>query len=274
MSAQNVTLLASLPMYDLPEVRRETDALWALLAFHMREAGVKDVPGRLNRDDPFEALWLNPDLLVSQSCGLPLMRSYRQTLRPVATPVYRVDGCDGPDYSSAILVSSASTLSAVGELRGKVCAVNSPQSQSGYNAMRSAVAPLAREGRFFSAVRVTGSHRISISAVAAGEADVCAVDCVTYALLARYAPESIAGTRVLGFTPRGPGLPLVVRADLKTDQFERIRSALRQAMADPEGREVRAALFIDGVVETGIDDYRPVLEMEAQANGLGYAELR
>lgn len=274
MSTPNMTLLASLPMYDLPEVRSETDALWALLALHMREAGVHDVPDRLNRDDPYEALWLHPDLLISQSCGLPLMRSYRQSLRPVATPVYRVDGCDGPDYSSAILVSATSNLSVVEELRDKVCAINSPQSQSGYNAMRAAVAPLARKGRFFSGVRVTGSHRTSMSAVAAGEADVCAVDCVTHALLARYAPESIAGTRVLGFTPRCPGLPLVARADLETDQIERIRTALRQAMADPEGREVRSALFIDGVVESGIDDYRPVVDMEARADAFGYAELR
>ena len=38
--------IASLPMYDLPEVRRATDAWWAGLAAGFTRAGVADVPTR------------------------------------------------------------------------------------------------------------------------------------------------------------------------------------------------------------------------------------
>lgn len=261
-------------MYDLPPVRAQTDALWTLLSAHLRREGVEGVPRALSREKPYEALWSKPDLLISQSCGYPLTHVYRETLRPVARFHYAVPGCRGPDYSSAILVSDSSAAGEMGELRGTVCAVNSRNSQSGYNAIRAMVAPIAGGGRFFSDIRVTGSHFASITAVAEGEADVCAVDCVTYALLDRYAPDSIAGVRVLGFTPACPGLPLVARTDLDADQFDRLRAALRAAISDPEGERVRQALFIDGLTETVFDDYLPVLEMEASANRLGYPELR
>jgi len=269
-----MTPLASLPMYDLPEVRKETDALWELLASHMRRAEVEGVPDTLNRDEPYDAIWSKPNLLISQTCGLPLMRNFRRVLRPLATPKYRVAGCKGAEYSSAVLVSSKSIIASLDELRGKICAVNSPQSQSGYNALRAMAAPMSQNGRFFSEVKITGSHPLSMAAVAGGEADVCAVDCVTYALLARYRQGSIEGTRILGFTPGCHGLPIVVRADLESNQVDRIRSALQEAMADPAGEEVRGALFIDGITETEIDDYRAVLDMEARADALGYTELR
>ena len=46
----------------------------------------------------------------------------------------------------------------------------------------------ASGGRFFSRVVTSGSHPASVAAVARGEADVAAIDCVTYALLDRYLP--------------------------------------------------------------------------------------
>ena len=39
-------MIASLPMYDLPETRSATDALWAGIARHLRAEGVAEVPAR------------------------------------------------------------------------------------------------------------------------------------------------------------------------------------------------------------------------------------
>jgi hypothetical protein len=41
-------MIASLPMYDWPEVREATDAWWAGLARHLRDAGF-EAPDRLTR---------------------------------------------------------------------------------------------------------------------------------------------------------------------------------------------------------------------------------
>lgn len=265
--------VASLPMYDLPEARRETDAWWALLASHMRRAGVQGVPDRLNRARPYEAIWSSRDLLISQTCGYPLMTRYQEILRPVGTLHYGVDGCSGADYSSVILTPAGSDVRDVADLRGKVCVVNSAQSHSGYNALRARIAPLSKGRRYFSEVKLSGGHRQSVRALVCGQADVCAVDCVSFALLARYAPESLAGVRVLEFTERCPGLPLVVRKARPADEFDRMRAALREAVVDPAGTDVREALFIEGMTETETRDYQPILDMKAGADAAGYGEI-
>jgi ABC-type phosphate/phosphonate transport system substrate-binding protein len=86
-----------------------------------------------------------------------------------------------------------------------VCAYTRRHSHSGYNALRAAVAPLAGGGSFFSRVVESGSHAASIELVATGEADVCAVDCVTHALIAKYRPDALGRSRVLGATEHTPG---------------------------------------------------------------------
>ncbi len=269
-----MTAVASLPMYDLREIRAQTDALWQRLAASMRRAGVKGVPASLTRDESCSSLWARSNLIFSQTCGYPLMHDYRSVLRPVATPRYFAPGCRGSEYCSAILVRAENENRDISALRGAVCAVNSPNSQSGYNALRALVAPLAKQRRFFSQVRLTGSHIGSIESVASGEADICAVDCVTHALLGRYRPFALEGTRVMSFTPCCPGLPFVTRRDLDSDQFQRMRAAVHEALSDSEGEEVRAALLIQGVDDTEFEDYRTIMEMESAAMASGYFKIR
>jgi len=48
------------------------------------------------------------------------------------------------------------------------------------NVLRREVAPLARERRFFSEAFMSGRHLDSIALIAAGKADVAAIDCVTF----------------------------------------------------------------------------------------------
>jgi ABC-type phosphate/phosphonate transport system substrate-binding protein len=261
-------------MYDLTELRPQTDALWLHLARAMRRAGVKDVPDSLTRQARCQELWSPPNLLFSQTCGYPMVGEYRLVLRPLAVPRYSARGCRGSKYCSAIVVREETEGRGLGAFRGAVCAVNSPDSQSGYNALRALIAPLAENGRFFSRVKLTGSHLCSIQSVAAGNADICAVDCVTHALLDRYRPSALQGTRVLSYTPRCPGLPFVTRTDLDADQFERLRAAVREALGDPQGEAIRHALFIAGVDDAEAEEYRVILQMESAAAASGYGEIR
>jgi ABC-type phosphate/phosphonate transport system substrate-binding protein len=266
--------VASLPMYDLAEVRGATDGLWQLIAAALRDAGVPSVPDALSRDEPYPEFWLRDDLVLSQTCGYPLVNDFKDRLRPVATPRYAVPGCRGVEYSSVVLVRAASDHEAMDSLRGGVCAVNSPASQSGYNALRVMFAPLAGDGHFFSEVMVTGSHLASVEALTSGRADVCAVDCVTYALFGRYRPSELEGTRVLTYTPSCPGLPFVTPKNLDEIEFRNIRAAMREAFSDPAGAKARAALFIEDVAEVELGDYAVALEMEARAVAFGYMAIK
>jgi hypothetical protein len=141
--------LAGLTMYDLDPVRATTDAWWAGLARACVHEGIGDVPAQLWRGGLREELWRSPDLLLSQTCGYPLLRQFTAHLKLLATPVYGAAGCDGPNYRSLILVGADSEARTLEDLRGGICAVNDWDSQSGMNVLRHTIAPLAREGRFF-----------------------------------------------------------------------------------------------------------------------------
>ncbi len=92
----------------------------------------------------------------------------------VGVPHYSAPGCEGYEYSSALIVRRDSAFRSLADLRGKVAGFNERGSQSGYNALRHAVAPLASGAAFFSAVIQTGRHEASIDAVSAGTIDIAA----------------------------------------------------------------------------------------------------
>ena len=266
-------MLASLPMYDLPALREQTDGWWAGLARALRAEGLQDVPDRLTRGGELAALWQAPDLLFSQTCGYPLTHALKGRVTLLATPVYDCPGCRGGHYHSEILVRDDSGFRRLEDLRGTRAVVNEPGSQSGYNALRAVVAPLAGGRRFFASVERSGGHVHSMAAVAGGSADVCAVDTVTYRLLAKAQPEAVAGLRRLMASPSAPALPYITRLHIPSSDLERLRGGLRRAFDDPALRDLRSALLLADVVVMPVAAYGRIVDMETEAEALGYAEL-
>ncbi|HEY5598605.1 MAG TPA: PhnD/SsuA/transferrin family substrate-binding protein [Kiloniellales bacterium] len=265
--------VASLPMYDLPEVAAATDAWWAGIARALRREGIEDVPDGLRRDRDLTRPWRAPDLLFSQTCGYPLTHEFAGKLCVVSTPCFDCAGCEGPRYRSLLIVREDDPAIGLGDLRGRIAAVNAPHSQSGYSALRASVAPLARSGRFFSEIVMSGGHADSLALVAGGKADLCAVDCVTHALLARYRPAAVANLRALGATVDAPGLPYVTRADASDERLRRLRAGLFAALADPSVAAAREALLIAGAEVLPAAAYDRIVDIEDESRARGYARL-
>ncbi len=265
---------ANLAMYDLPSLRGANDAWWAGIARALRAEGVDDAPDSLDRETPLHDLWRAPDLLFSQTCGYPLMYGFKNHLRLLATPVYGTPEHEGPVYCSLFLVRGDDPGVKLDDFRGQRVAINEVGSQSGYSALRHAVAPLARNGRFFSEVVVSGGHRHSMTAVRDGQADICAVDSVTHRLVERAEPERCAGLRILARSAQAPALPYVTSKAAPEDRVERIRAALLAAAADPDLAEARADLLIEGIDVLPLEAYHRMVEMEAEAIVFGYPEIR
>ena len=265
-------MLASLSMYDFPEVRAATDAWWRGIAAALQDAGIDAVPEALTRDPDID-VWHSPELLLSQTCGYPLTHALAGVVELVATPGYSADGCSGVDYCSLIVVSDENPAAGLEDLRGAVCAYSRRYSHSGYNALRAAIAPLAGGSAFFSRAVESGGHPLSIELVATGQAQVCAVDCVTHALMAKYNPDALAGTRVMGATEQAPGLPYVTRAGADDDCIGRLRDALQSAFADPRLADARDTLLLTGMQVLGNGAYQRIDDMENAARASGYAEI-
>jgi ABC-type phosphate/phosphonate transport system substrate-binding protein len=260
-------------MYDLPELQGANDALWAAIAARLHAHNVFGVPDQLIRDRSPEALWTDPDLLLAQACGFPLATRLEGRVRVVATPRYRARGCEGADYRSAVVVRTGSLTSSLDDLRASRCAVNDLASNSGMNLLRAEIAPLAGGKPFFKSVILTGSHLASVEAVAGDEADVAAIDCVTWAHLQRWRPSLTARLRVLTWTVRNPGLPLITSLGTSPSQLAALRAVLDEVAADPTLREVRRTLLLDGFSLVPAEHYRAPLRLQDIATDLGYPQL-
>lgn len=127
-------MIASLPMYDWPEVRGETDAQWrgirealarqgldAPESLARRNADLPAVPGGIQSSDgstvapdpatlpPDEidlaVLFRHPQLLLAQTCWGPMELGLAKHVRVVGQPDYsRYEGGHGVMYRSAVLM--------------------------------------------------------------------------------------------------------------------------------------------------------------------------
>ena len=264
---------ASLPMYDLPELATVTSAWWAGLASHMQREGIADVPEVCATPDDLERHWCAPNLLFSQTCGYPLTHQLNGKVRLLGLPVYACDGCD-PDgfYSSMIVVPASSNLFSLADCKSARAVYNTDDSMSGLLALRAVAAnQSAQVDPFFRSLSRSGGHRRSLQSVADGKADVACIDAVTFALLSRIEPELVARIRVLGQSPKVPGLPYITSLTASAETVERLRTALRQAIADPALSDVRAELLLSGITFPDPAHYNVILDLEAAASRLTLA---
>jgi ABC-type phosphate/phosphonate transport system substrate-binding protein len=267
-------VIAGLPMYDLPGLEHHTDRLWEAIGSRLRAVGI-DAPVRLTRDEPPTTLWTKPDLLLAQTCGYPFLKHLAGRVQLVATPKYRALGCSGANHRSLIIVRKDDPRGDVAQFRGARCALNDEASNTGMNLLRAEIAPLTRPGgqAFFSGVILTGSHAASIEAVQGDEADIAAVDCVTYALLQQLQPIALENIRVLGFTAQTPGLPLIAAHATPPHTIAALRAALTAVTHDPNLKLSLDALLIKGFVQVPAAHYRAVLHAEQIAVTQGYPKL-
>jgi ABC-type phosphate/phosphonate transport system substrate-binding protein len=264
--------IAALPMYDFPELVPAHDALWSALQERLTAHGIP-APLGLSRHLGHFASWRDPHLLLGQACEYPLAKHFQGVVRLVASPRYTAPGCLGASYRSAIVVRHDDPATNLADLRERRCAVNEDDSNSGMNLLRAAIAPLARGGRFFSAVIRSGSHRHSAALVAEGNADVAALDCVSWAHFQNLYPAVTCKLRVLAWTEASPSLPLITAAGTSDTTLDALRASLASVSADETLRPVRAALMLAGFDFSPADDFSRVLELERQAAERGYPIL-
>ena len=243
-------ILASLPMYDWPEIRKATDSFWQGLARH---AGVS---GDLDRKTVFSDLWKSSSLQFSQTCGYPFTHKFKSLLTYVATPHYDCDGCDGANYCSIVFAREAMPLT---EFYGSTLAINTPDSMSGMLAAKLVFAPLARGGEFFRRTKISGGHRNSLAALRTKFADVCAVDAVCVGLAKKHCPEILEGLVEIARSPAVPSLPFITRGD----DPEKWRTALFKTFADESTKLAREALFLSGFSILPANAYDQILDLEA-----------
>ena len=263
--------VAALPMYDLPELKPINDAFWRAIAERLEDAGLRP-PASLTRTADYHATWRNPELLLGQACGYPIIKQLKSAVQIVATPIYGSPGCQGFEHCSFFIVNAKARHRTLLDLRGSVCAVNGFDSNTGMNLLRAAIAPIAKGSRFFRSVIVTGAHRKSLEAVASGHADVAAIDCVSFAHFQHFDPEVTARVSKIGQS-LSTAAPPFITAKNDPGILRVLREVLHDVALAPGLKSIRSALNIEGFAFDTDADYEGLLRIEKDAAALGYAEL-
>lgn len=235
-------MIASLPMYDRPETAVANDRLWQGVRERLGTG-----PERLTRGGDPWAEWQSPDLILSQTCGLPYRARLHAKVGLVASPVYDLPDCPDGHYYSVFVARADDPRTDPADFAGSVLAYNEPLSQSGWAAPQ---AHARARGFAFGPVLRTGAHRLSGLAVAEGRADIAALDALTWLLITRH--DAVArDLRAIGRTEPSPGLPYITAAGRDPAP---IRAALGQALAALSPRD-RATLGLRGVTYLAPESY-------------------
>jgi ABC-type phosphate/phosphonate transport system substrate-binding protein len=262
-----MTWIAALPMYN---VTPALDLEWrAWLVDVLRR--VKPACRIVEPDEELHGFWRRPNLLLSQTCGYPLIHGLHEQVQLIATPRFDAPGCEGAHYSSVLVTRVDAQFDTLASCRGARAAYNQDDSNSGMNVFRHAVAPHSRAGMFFSAVLRTGSHLGSLRAVADDRADVAAVDCVTFAFVRDMLPELARKVRAIGMTATSPSLPLIASGTVPPATIEALRDALNETLEIRPERAKR--LRLQGFSVLPLADYERIGQLENEARAAGYTRL-
>ncbi|WBF44166.1 phosphate/phosphite/phosphonate ABC transporter substrate-binding protein [Serratia rubidaea] len=255
----------SLPMYGV--THQQVEPFWRALRARLQAYGL-EAPETLSWPQDLARHWRQPDLLLSQTCGYPLV-AYLPQVQVIGTYHYRVEGCNGPNYSSWLVVREDDPGERLADFRGRTAAYNSTDSQSGYNSLRALIAPLAQDGRFFGKALASGAHYQSLKMIQRGDADIAAIDSVSLELLRRAQPEALHGVKIIGRTASVPGLPLITAAGTSQGQVEILRAAANEMVSDPASD----SLLIGDFSLVPRADYQVIAELERQAAAAGVTAL-
>jgi ABC-type phosphate/phosphonate transport system substrate-binding protein len=254
---------AELLMYVAPPRVQQAQEQWL-----ERTVEILDVRRLDAQDLELKALWLSPHLLLTQTCGYPLMTELRGKVQVVGRPVYQLPHSADGNHCSLLVAREDDPRQALVEFRGSHGLLNSRDSNSGMNLFRHALAPLQQDGKFFADITLTGGHRASLAAIKAGDGDLAAIDSVTFDYLARDASEAVASVKVIARTANGPCLPYITRLGADADV---VRAAMNQALN--EFPDVARVLAISEVLPAREADYQVLLDYRQQAVSHGLPTL-
>ena len=220
-------MIASLPMYERAETVAAHDAFWSVIREELLARDL-EAPMTLTRTNDPWLHWRSPELVLSQTCGLPFRSELHSIVNLVGTPDYGLADAPPGHYFSVFIARANDPLDDPAADPNAVMAVNDLKSQSGW------AAPLDHLGTRPTRRYLTGSHLASARSVAKGQADWAALDVISWHGLSG-SPELADRLRVFAKTRPTPGLPLITAGDRDSDAVtEAVEHALHHL--DPRFR--------------------------------------
>lgn len=242
-------MIASLMMYARPELDVDNNAYWSVLQAALDARGIKAPKTMDNTSDAFD-VWLSPELVFSQVCGMPYRTRLADHVALIGTPDFGLEGCPAGYYNSVVVVRADDPRERAWNFTDARFVFNQDCSQSGY----AAAYIWARDhGFWFSDRQASGAHTESARMVAEGNADIAVLDAQTWRFIQRF-DRFAKDLRVLDHTVPTPGLPYISAKGANGSLlFEAVVEAIEKLEATH-----REALCLTGVAHVPHEAYMAV----------------
>lgn len=267
-------MIANARMYSL---NAATASAWrTLLEWVVARAGVDCQVIDYPAPQPLADLWARADLGCVFMCGYPYARSSpRPTLLAAPVPDGAGFGSE-PVYWTDVVVRADSPIQQLSDALGRRFAYTTPDSQSGYQAPRALLAPMANahDGRLFAAtVGPLLTPRRVINAVIAGDADAGPLDSYAHRLLQATEPSLALRLRVIAATAPTAIPPLVASPGISVEDAARLADALLAVHESAWLAPIRATLCLEGFARVPAARYDELVARADAADAAGYLQL-
>jgi len=246
-------MTASLPWYPFRQLEDAYALFWSYLRTALRDRDI-DAPDTLAKTEDFRAHWATSDLLLSQCCGYHIATK-AQKLEAVGVPHFLLKDIKPGQYKSVIVARKSDPAKHISEFRGRRAAFNEDQSYSGHTALLGEIPEKLRVRDFFSTTVPTGSHICSMEAVAKNQADVAAIDQVSFGLISEGYPDLAAQLHDIGKTKAAQAPPYVTSSARPEEEIDAIRDALVTTSRRPEVKSALEAMRIRVIIDATNEDY-------------------
>lgn len=243
-------MIASLAMYEREQTKELLNTLWSYVQVELHAQGI-DAPNKLTKSAADLEFWARHDLVLSQTCGLPYRAALHDRVHLVASPIHNIDGCPSGYYRSAIVIRANDIRIRLHDFSSAKIICNNVMSQSGYAALKANW--LAEELLWPELVIFSGSHSASARTVAAGGADIAAIDAVTWQLIKDY-DDFAQDLKVLTWTEPTPALPFICALQFDSDSVASALSVGINRLTDSE----RQTLRLFGIAHLGAGTYHAI----------------
>lgn len=240
-------MIACSRMYNLTPAIREA---WDRVFVHAAE--VSGVPLDIvahAAPAPLDDLWTRNDMGAVFMCGWPFATAEPRPV-PICAPVPAAPHYGGEAvYFTCLAVRRDSGFATVEDTFGGRIAWTAENSHSGFNALRHHLLRFRTPERpilYRESVGPLVTPAAAIGSVMEGKADLAPVDSFVWDLLARHAPERIAGLRIVDRTAPAPFPPIVASPGIAADAAERLGAAFTVMAAEPGIRPVLDFLLLKG----------------------------
>ena len=95
-------MISSLRMYEFPELQNSLDNYWNLIH---NELLSNDINSPLSLDTSIneQQVWLDPNLVLAQTCGMPYRQFLHEKVTLIGTPDFGLDDCHQGYYNSVFI---------------------------------------------------------------------------------------------------------------------------------------------------------------------------